>query len=107
MSGVLDFRRLRRILVVPAIALFIPFAGCVGFGESESSPTGECFGSGDRSRPARAPALVALLDANRLLRISLPGGAVEAERRVGPALAAGLSTTVTVHVSRPRRDPRW
>ena len=78
-----EIRLPRRSLAVVAIALPIPLAGCFGFGHSEPTSTRGCGGFADRSRPTgRNPAMIALLDGNRLVRISLPGGAIEAERRL-------------------------
>ena len=67
------------------IACLVGVAGCLGSGESRRAAAGgDCLPPADESRPAsEAPAMVALVGGRRLLRISLPDGAVEAERRVG------------------------
>ena len=70
-------------------------AGCLGSGEAGQGSGEACLTLGG-SRPASGrPAAVALLGeveaksgllrrVNRLLRVSIPGGAVELERRLGP-----------------------
>jgi hypothetical protein len=71
-------------------------AGCLGSGEPRQGSRGACLTLGDSRPVSGRPAAIALLaeveaktgkpsgDLNRLLRISIPDGAVELERRLGP-----------------------
>lgn len=89
-----------RVLVV---ALAISLAGCLGDGDSglRSRASVSCLEPAGPSPPAEGgPAVVALLGdfrnpdelrgrVNRLVRFSLPGGAVEARRGLGPRWKPG------------------
>jgi hypothetical protein len=71
-------------------------AGCLGSGESRRSSGEACLTLGGSRPPSGRPAAVALLaeveaktgklrgGVNRLLRVSIPGGGIELERRLGP-----------------------
>jgi hypothetical protein len=86
------------------VAVAISLAGCLGDGEAGPSSRAQlsCLEPADPSPPADGgPAVVALLGdfdvmpdelrgrVNRLVRISLPGGAVDARRGLGPRWAPG------------------
>jgi hypothetical protein len=93
---------MRKLLPVVAAALLL--AGCLEDGEPRpgSRPAASCLEPADPRPPADSrPAVVALLGdfdmmpdelrgpVNRLVRISLPGGAVEARRGLGPQWKPG------------------
>src|SRR5215216_4543523 len=66
-------------------ALVSSLGGCLLTGEEPESLSAPCLGGSD-SGAARSgrPALIALFEDNLLVRSTVPGGAVEAERRLGP-----------------------
>jgi len=75
-----------------AAALMSSLAGCLSTGDDPQSLSAPCLaGSDSGAAKSERPALVALFEDNLLVRSTVPGGKVEAERRLGPRAQGGAS----------------